>query len=339
MSKTINIVLGSALTRFFYEFLVEQQGVSRHTVLSYRDTWRLFLRFSSKTLDKPVANLSIDDMDSELVLSFLNHLEKARGVSIPTRNVRLAAIHSFFRFLSEQDPERLERCIRVLQVPFKRSPVRPVDYLEDEEVAALLKKPNPQTVLGRRDRTLLALLYNTGARIQEVLDLRISSLQLGSPAFVKLKGKGGKSRVCPLFPETTALLQTHIAERQPPPTQEDHLFLNRRGEALTAAGVRYRLRRYVASAITGRPRLAAKRVTPHTFRHTAAVHLLASGVDLNVVRGWLGHVNLDTTNHYAQIDMATKRRALEAAAANGAPRIRPIRWKPTADILSWLDQL
>jgi len=331
--------LGSVLSRFFYDFLVQQKGVSRHTILSYRDALRLLIRFAANFLHKPVADLAIEDLHSDMILAFLNHLEAERGAAIVTRNCRRAAIRSFFQYLSEVDLTKLEHCTRVLQIPPKRAPERPVDYLEAEEVTALLKQPDIRSPLGRRDRALLAFLYNTGARIQEALDLRIGSLQLDKPALVKLHGKGNKTRICPLWPETVDLLRALIAERQPTPGNEDRVFLNRRGEPITAAGTRYRLRRYVAKAAVQYPRLTTKDVTPHTFRHTAAVHLLAAGVDVNIVRGWLGHVSLDTTHHYAQIDLATKRRALEAAAANGVAGIGRVRWKPTDDLLSWLDNL
>ena len=324
------------LHRFFHPWLVEQRNASHHTVISYRDTWRLFLRHAAAAKNKPVARLRLSDLTSAQVLAFLKHLEEDRKVSIGTRNCRLAAIHSFFGFLMSHEPLAAGQCAEVLRIPAKRASKRELAYLEIDEVAAILSQPDRATIEGQRDHALLALLYNTGARIQEALDLCPNAIRLESPAQVRLIGKGRKERTCPLWPETVDLLKALL--KQCPRTEHQPIFVNCYGEPLAAAGVRFKLKQYVAGAAQKVPSLATKRVSPHTFRHSTAVSLVAAGVDVTVIRSWLGHAHLDTTNHYARANVETKRKALETVAKSARPG-KPPRWKRDTDLLAWLDAL
>ena len=328
--------LHTLLHAFFHGWLVDQRNVSGHTVISYRDTWRLFLRYVATNRSRPVAKLRLQDLTATDVLAFLKDCEEQRKVSIGTRNCRLAALRGFFAFLIDREPLAAGQCAEVLRIPAKRATHRELCYLEENEVAAILAQPDRSTLEGQRDHALLAFLYNTGARIQEALDLCPSSLRLESPAQVRLIGKGRKERVCPLWPETTVLLRTLL--QRIPRESDQRIFVNRYGEPLGAAGVRFKLNQYVQRAQKKVSSLMTKRVSPHTFRHTAAVHLVAAGIDVTVIRSWLGHAHLDTTNHYARASVETKRQALEKVAGSSRPGKVP-RWKRDADLMSWLDSL
>jgi integrase/recombinase XerC len=328
--------LHSLLHTFFHGWLLEQRNASRHTVISYRDTWRLFLRYVAASRRRPVARLRLQDLTATDVLAFLKDCEEQRKVSIGTRNCRLAALRGFFAFLVDREPLAAGQCAEVLRIPAKRARQRELCYLEEHEVAAILAQPNRSTLEGQRDHGLLAFLYNTGARIQEALDLCPSSLRLESPAQVRLIGKGRKERICPLWPETTALLRALL--QRIPRQSDQRIFVNRYGEPLGAAGVRFKLKQYVQRARKKASSLMAKQVSPHTFRHTAAVHLVAAGVDVTVIRSWLGHAHLDTTNHYARATVETKRKALEKIAGLSRPVQEP-RWKREANLMAWLDSL
>jgi site-specific recombinase XerD len=324
------------LHAFFHDWLGEQRNCSRHTILSYRDTWRLYLRYVAAHRARSVSALALADLAAEEIPAFLSHIESERGDTIGTRNCRLAAIRSFFRFVADREPLAAAHCAAVLRIPTKKAPRPAIDYLDTEEVLAILKQPDRSTLEGQRDHALLALLYNTGARIQEALDLCPSHLRLDSPAQAKLYGKGRKERICPLWPETAELLAA-LRARQPRPDGEP-LFVNRYGRPLGAAGVRYKLAEYVRAAAEELPSLRQKRVSPHTFRHTAGVELVAAGVDIAVIRSLFGHVSLDTTMQYARANLETKRRALELVDPSKRPSAPP-RWKRNPDLLDWLDTL
>ena len=324
------------LHAFFHEWLSEQRNCSHHTIFSYRDTWRLYLRYVAKRHGRSVSTLSLDDLTAEEVLAFLSHIESERCDTIGTRNCRLAAIRSFFRFVADREPLAAAQCAAVLRIPTKKASRPAVNYLDTDEVTAILKQPDCSTLEGQRDHALFSLLYNTGARIQEALSLCPNNMRLDSPAHVKLYGKGRKERICPLWPETAELLAA-LQKRQPRPEQEP-LFVNRYGQPLGAAGVRYKLAKYVRAAAKALPSLRQKRVSPHIFRHTAGVELVASGVDVTVIRSLFGHVSLDTTNQYARANIETKRRALELVDPSKRPSVPP-RWKRNPDLLDWLDSL
>ncbi|RWR26217.1 integrase [Sinirhodobacter populi] len=324
------------LRAFFQEWLAEQRGASVHTIRSYRDTWRLLLRFIAERKGGGVVRIALVDVSAAEVRAFLNHTELERGSTIGTRNCRLAAIRSFFSFVAGKNPEYVAQCAEILTVPLKRESVSAPCYLEPEEVEAILVQPDRSTIEGMRDHVLLSFLYNSGARIQEALDLCPNAIRFDAPYCARLYGKGRKERICPLWPETVTLLRK-LLERQPRKPDE-RIFVNRYGEPLGASGVRFKLTAYVAEAAKSLPSLRSKTVTPHSFRHATAVHLVAAGVDITVIRSWLGHVSLDTTNHYAQANLETKRKALEKvgvpAASNGPPS-----WKRNASLMEWLDTL
>lgn len=324
------------MSRYFEGWLVGQCNASYHTVCAYRDAWRQLLPFVAARRRKPVSGLALADITAAEVIAFLRSLEEERHVSIRTRNCRLAAIRSFFSYVAGHEPRAASQCAEVLHIPVKRGPRPSICYLDADEVAAILGQPDQETLLGHRDHVLLALLYSTGARIDEVLRLRTRDIRFERPAQVRLLGKGRKERTCPLMPEMVALLAGLI--RRDPPQEDAPLFRNRFGEPLGASGFRFVLRRYVRAAAASVRSLARKQISPHTFRHTCAVHLVASGVDSTVIQGWLGHASPETTNHYAQADLETKRRAL--ALLPGVPKARKApRWRRDESLLGWLESL
>lgn len=328
--------LPNLLRAFFYEWMVQQRNASVHTVRSYRDTWRLFLKFVAQRHHRPVAQLQLEDLTGSEVSAFLQYAEQERRGSIGTRNCRLAALRSFFGFVAGREPTAIAQCSDILRIPMKKAPIHAACYLEPEEVEAILAQPARSTIEGQRDHALLCFLYNTGARIQEAVDVRPRAIRFDSPACVRLNGKGRKERICPLWPETVSLLKA-LLKRQPR-KDDERLFVNRYGAPLGASGVRFKLAQYVAAAAKKVPSLASKKVTPHSFRHATAVHLVAAGVDITVIRSWLGHVSLDTTNHYAQANLETKRKALERVGPPSKAGRSP-RWKRDGRILEWLDSL
>jgi integrase/recombinase XerD len=331
--------LARALRRFFAEHLPLVRALSPHTIRSYRDAFALLLRFLAKRRGRDVVDLDLVDLDPDSILAFLEELETGRGNCVATRNARLAAIHSFARFVAAQHPEHLEACQRLLAVPTKRATLRVVEYLEADEIGAMLDSTDCRTAQGRRDYALIVVMFNTGARVQEVLDLRPCDLQLVRPLQARFHGKGRKERICPLWPRTAKVLRAFLAEMGLDTVSAEPIFRNRRGEPLTRFGVRYLLRRSVARAQSAAPGLVRKRVHPHTIRHSTAVHLLQSGVDLVTISHWLGHASVETTNRYAVVDLETKRAALDKAGpvGNDNPVLTP--WRSDASILDWLEAL
>jgi integrase/recombinase XerD len=331
--------LARALRGFFADHLPRVRGMSSHTVRSYRDAFTLLIRFLSQSRRRPVVGLDFEDLGPDGVLAFLDHLENERGNGTATRNARLAAIHAFARYVATSDPEYLELCQRLLAVPFKRARLRVVEYLETEELRALLEAADRTTPVGRRDHALLLALFNTGARVQELLDVRPCDLQLVRPFQVRLRGKGRKVRLCPLWLQTAESLRRLLSEQGTDPTAAQPLFRNRRGEVLTRFGVRYLLRKYAKSARSASTTISAKRVHPHAIRHTTAVHLLQAGVDLVTISHWLGHASVETTNLYAAVDLDMKRAAL--AKVRPLAKIEPAlaAWRKDATILEWLGSL
>ncbi|MGQ0834781.1 MAG: tyrosine-type recombinase/integrase [Gammaproteobacteria bacterium] len=326
--------LSRLMQRFFTDSLARQRDVSAHTLHSYRDSWRQLLRFVAGREGRTVARLGIEDVTASAILAFLDEIER-RGASVGTRNCRLAAIRAFFAYAAGEEPALSDHCAAVLRIPRKRAARPVVTSLDGDEIEAILAQPDRCTLEGQRDHLLLAFLYNTGARIQEALNVCPAAIRFEPPATVKLLGKGRKERICPLWPETVALIRAF--QRRQPRADQDPLFVNRYGERLTASGVRFKLSHYVSAATASTPSLARKRVSPHTFRHSTAVHLVAVGVDVTVIRDWLGHVSLDTTARYAQADLATKRRALERL--HRPPTHSRHRWRQNTDLLAWLDAL
>jgi integrase/recombinase XerD len=336
MTPRAPTAFAAALRAFFAQHLPLTRGLSPRTVLGYRDTFVLLLRYLATRHHCDVVDLTLGHLSTDDVLAFLDHLETDRKNGVATRNARLAAIHTFARFAATRDPEHLERCHRLLAVPTKRGPVRAIDYLESDEIRAMLDAVPQQGRHHVRDRALLLTLFNTGARVQELLDLHASDVHLDRPTFVRLRGKGRKERLCPLWPETVEAL------RALPSMTEGAagIFRNHRGESLTRFGVRYILRRYAQQARTTAPSLATKRVHPHTYRHAAAVHLLRAGVDLVTISHWLGHASVETTNRYAAVDLETKRDAINRAGpVTNEIRADVTAWRTDVSVLTWLERL
>jgi site-specific recombinase XerD len=310
------------------------------TIASYRDALKLLLRFTAERMKRRVVDLGVADIDTNIVRDFLQHLEGERGNAISTRNNRLAAIRSFFSFAAGEEPSIAEHCRRVCSVPLKRAPIHAIPYLEDDEMQALLAAPNQATAPGRRDYALLLFLYNAGARVQELTGVRAPDLKLARPAHVLLRGKGRKERVCPLWSETARALRSLLEEMPTASSPEGAVFRNAWGDPITRFGVDHVLKKHAAIAARTVPSLGAKRVSPHVIRHTAAVHMLNSGIDVNVIRAWLGHADLRTTNIYAEINLATRRKAIESCSPEERPpRRRQANWKRKPDLLEWLEQL
>jgi len=329
--------LARTVRQFFSTHLPSVRGVSRHTIASYRYALILLLRFLATAHNWSVADLDLADIEAEEVIAFLDDLEHARHHTVATRNVRLAALHAFFRYVAASEPAQLARSQRILHIPFKRADHRSMDYLEYAELQAVLEAVDRSTAAGRRDYALLATMFNTGARVQEILDLRTCELHLDTPFQVRLFGKGRKERVCPLWPQTATLLRELCTERQLDLRAAVPIFVNQRRQPLTRFGVCYILGKYLKRAQATVPSLQGKRLHPHSMRHSTAVHLLKSGLDLSTIGQWLGHASVNTTNKYATIDLDLKRQALAQADSPATESLAG--WRNDATILEWLESL
>jgi len=329
--------LGPLMHSFFVDHLITVKGLRPASVRSYRDTMRLLLRFVAADKGTKITKLNVGDLSFERVLGFLRYLEQDRGNHARTRNQRLAALHTLFDYIASRDPEMLAVCQRVTAIPMKRAAPAETRYLERDEVEELLRRLPRDGRLALRDRSLLLFLYNTGARAQEVADLRVEHLDLGDHPLVRLHGKGDKWRTCPLWNQTAQLLRALLDSFDLPSTPQTPMF-SAHGQALTRFGIYKIVRRHASSFDDVRTN---RRVSPHIFRHTAAVHLLEAGVEVNVIRGWLGHADLTTTNRYAEISTKAKieaLRATEAQIAPAGPRNQPI-WRSDESLLKWLASL
>jgi len=327
--------LGPWIRRFLLEHLVAERNLSRNTQQSYRDTLRLLLPLLATQSRKYVDTLEIEDLSAVAVRSFLKDIEEKRGCRVVTRNQRLSAIHALARFIGERSPEHLPWCSEIRAIPFKRAGKNPLTYLEKSEMDALLGSPDQSTKQGQRDRALLLFLYNSGARATEAASVKVGDLEGNEHGgVVKLHGKGGKIRFCPLWPRTMAALALLVANRQP----DAKLFLNRYSAPLTRFGIHTLVERYAKRTSKIAPTLAGKRVSPHTIRHTTATHLLRAGVDINTIRAWLGHVSIDTTNVYADVDLEMKAKAL-AACDTGSPTSPKKIWRNNPGVMEFLQNL
>lgn len=335
--------LGRELVRFFEDFLPGQRGLSPNTVRSYRDAMLLLLQFAAADAKRPIDRLQVADLTAERVAAFLNHLQSERSNGIATRNARLGAIHVFARFLAARMPEALGTLQRVIAVPYKRGAREvPIEYLERAEIEAVLQSIDRSHALGRRDYALFALMFNTGARVQEALDVRRRDVRLEAPPQVRLHGKGNKVRLCPIWPVTAKLLRSYIDEL--PPSDGDPadalLFTNARGGPLTRFGVRYLLRRYVAAAAKVVPSMRDKSIHPHSLRHSTAIALLKSGVDFATISQWLGHAGLNTTMRYARADIDLKRQSIAQVFPDALAPPRGGRFEPDGrDLVGWLRRM
>ncbi|MGH9641374.1 MAG: tyrosine-type recombinase/integrase [Terriglobales bacterium] len=323
---------------YFRDHLQRARGASPHTVRSYRDTLRLLFCFIAERRHRPVADIVLDDLQAPDVLAFLSHLESKRSNKAASRNVRLAAIRSFFKHLIQHDLSRADQYERVLAIPGKRAHIPMAQYLEPDEVKRILAQPDQSTESGLRDHALLLLLYNTGARVSEALGIRGEHLSLVHPRHVRLLGKGNKERICPLWRDTASALHRLQVHRNVPP--QDWVFCSRKGTCLTRDGVAYILKKYTTEAARTCPSLRRRRVTPHVLRHSCAVALLQAGVDITVIRDYLGHASISTTSRYVSTNLQMKRDALEhfwkrSGLSHG--RTRP--WAPKPDLLAYLSSI
>ena len=338
MNSSKSSTLALALKDFFTDYLPRQRALSPHTLQSYRDSLKLLLEFiTGKKGD--ASQLVVEQLSVEKVTAFLQNLEVDRKNRVSTRNVRLSAIHSFFRYLGGHHPEHLQQAQRILSIPFKRTGTRVIEYLEFDEIQMLLKAVDPNGANGCRDLALLSLMFNTGARVSEVVGLQMADLRLTAPCSILLRGKGRKERTCPIWPETARLLQKLVQQRDLAPTPSTPLFLNDRGGRLTRFGVRLILMKYVERAASKHATLKHKRLHPHSIRHSTATHLLRSGVDLSTIGHWLGHVSLNTTNKYLSIDLDAKRTALAKAKPLLKGRRSSTKWRQDRNLIAWLTAL
>ena len=326
--------LASLLQAFFTDRLMAQRQASPHTIASYRDTFCLLLRFVQEQLGKAPSALSLPDLDAPLIGAFLQHLEQVRGNRARSRNVRLAAIHAFFRYTALHAPDQSALVQRVLAIPPKRFEHRALEFLTRPEIEALLSAPDPTTWIGRRDRTLLLLAVQTGLRVSELIGLCCQDVALGYGAHVHCLGKGRKARCTPLRKESVKALREWLRERQGGPS--DPLFPSQRGGALSRDSVEHIVRKHVGTAAQHCPSLQHKRVSPHVLRHSAAMDLLQHGVDSAVIALWLGHESVETTQIYLHADMLMMEKALEKTT----PANVPIgRYQPDDALLAFLERL
>jgi integrase/recombinase XerD len=327
------------VTKFLTHHLGAQRNLSPNTIKAYRDVFSLLLRFCRDVRGIALERLSLAHIDVPLVESFLDHLAENRHASIRTQNHRLAVLHAFFRYVQSEVPERLLQCQQILAIPLRRYTRPNVGYLSKEDLAQILAQPDLQSREGRRDAVLLSVLYDTGARVQELTDLNAGDVRLAAPAQVRLMGKGRKMRAVPLMDATVQLLRDHLRENtlDRPEHAERPLFQNRHGERFSRSGIRYVLQHYVQAIRREHPGFTEK-VSPHTLRHTKGMHLLQSGVSLEIIRDFLGHVDIKTTQIYAQANLEMKRRALEKVA-DDAPLPNMPAWTQNKSLLEWLQSL
>lgn len=326
------------IKRFLLEYLVSTKNLSKNTQLSYRDTFRLLLPFAAEKNKKSIDQLLVEEMNPVVVKAFLGELETKRSCSIATRNQRLSAIHAFAKFIGLHSPEHVEWCRQVQMIPFKRAKHTLITYLEKSEMDALLNAPNRNNRQGQRDYALLLFLYNTGARANEAAQVKIGDLNIAGSSkqsldTVLVKGKGNKPRRCPLWQQTALELNVIACER----ISSEHLFLNRLKQPITRFGIYAMVKRYAENVAQQLPAIKAKKVGPHTIRHTTATHLLQAGVDINTIRAWLGHVSINTTNIYAEVDLEMKARAL--ACCEIEEKSKTTHWRDDKNLMAFLENL
>lgn len=337
MRKTITSSapsFASLVQQFFTEYLVTQRALSPRTISSYRDSLMLFLDFAQQRIGKEPAAMLLSEIEPDLILAFLDHLEHERGNSVRSRNLRLAALRTFIKFAGRRDLSSLHVVERVLAVPMKRFEHPMLGFLSREEMIAVIGQPG-ETWTSRRDHLLLAMLYNTGARVSEIIGVRVADVVLDSAPYVLLHGKGRKQRAVPLWKVTVREIRDWL--RSNDPLRDDAILLpSRDGKLMTRSNVEQRLGIAVTRAINEHPDLAKKRISPHTIRHTTAMHLLQSGVAFNVIALWLGHESVNTTHRYVEADLAMKEKALSRL---DEPQTKMRRYRPTDQLMAFLRQL
>jgi site-specific recombinase XerD len=326
--------LPTLLQRFFTDRLTAQLQASPNTIAGYRDTFRLLLRFASQRRNRPPTKLRIEDLDSALIGDFLTHVEKVRLNSARSRNTRLAAIRSFYRYVAMNEPEHALHCQRILAMPSKRYVRRTVDFINRTEMEALLSAPDQSTWIGRRDRTILLLALQTGLRVSELINLRCRDIELEMGAHISCEGKGRKQRCTPLRRDTVKTIAAWLKERAG--SDDDPVFPTIRGDKLSRDAVEHMVRKYTSAASNACASLIGKRVSPHVLRHSTAMELLQNGVDRSVIALWLGHESVETTQIYVHADMRLKEKALARVASTSS---RPGRYRPDDALLSFLESL
>lgn len=334
MSQSATQPFAVLVQKFFMQRLLQQRHASPCTVTAYRDSFRLLLAFAHQRLHKRPSDITIEDLNASLVLDFLRYLEEDRHNSIRSRNARFAAIRSFMEFVSFEEPSAMAIAQSVLAIPMKRFEQPLLGFLSREHIDAILAAPDPSTWTGQRDHIMLATLYNTGARVSELIGMRVSDLVLGSTSWVCIHGKGRKERSVPLWPDTAKELKRWL--RLYPRDSQEPLFPGRSGAPLTRVGITDRLNLAVRIASRQFPELGKRRIFPHLIRHSVAMHMLQSGVPDTIIALWLGHESPVTTHHYVEADLQMKERALKALQA---PSHAPVRYRPKDDLLQFLENL
>lgn len=326
------------LTNFLSHYLAGQRNLSPNTVKAYRDTFMLLLRFCRDVKNIPLEKLCLEHLDVVLVEAFLKYLEKERHCKVPTLNNRLATLHAFFRYLQAESPEHLLRCQQILSIPFRRFVRATVEYLSKDHLATLLSQPDLSTQEGRRDVVLLSVLYDTGSRVQELIDMSVGDLRLDEPAQMRILGKGRKIRIVPIMQNTVQLLRNYLHENHLEAADKfDYpLFQSHHGKRLSRSGVRYIFKKYAQQVREQHPQFNQS-ISPHSLRHTKGMHLLQGGVSLDIIRDFLGHVDVKTTEIYARANLEMKRAAIEKVSAAPTPRLPS--WKENTSLLQWLQSL
>ena len=329
------------VSKFLARYLPGEAGASPNTILSYRDTFLLFIKYCKSQENTPREEMTLELLTRELVWAFLSWLEDERNCSGSTRNQRLAALHSFCRFMQTEDVMRLNQYQLVISIPKKKGKSGTVNYMSPEGIKLILEQPDAKKMSGRRDMVLLSLMYDSGARVQEMADISVGDFRAEPPATIKITGKGGKTRIVPLMEPTATIVRQYISDAGLTGGGKHSypLFQNRHGERLTRAGIKYILDKCVESARNKNPGVLPEVISPHSFRHSKAMHLLHAGVNLVYIRDILGHADLKTTEIYARIDGEMKRKALEEAFTNTVPSEALPSWQQDGNLLNWLQSL
>jgi len=329
-----------SLTSYLSKYLPGEVGASSNTIQSYRDTFSILIKYCASNKGIPAEKLSLNQLDRKLIEDFLSWLETERKCSVSTRNQRLAAIHTFFRYLQLEQPHALYQHQQILAIPMKKTSKKSINYLTLDAIKNLLDMPDRDTKGGRRDLVLLSLIYDSGARVQEIADVKVADVRLNKPATVKLTGKGNKTRIVPLMEPMAKLLEQYLKDNKLnlPQCNEYPLFRNNTGNKLTRSGISYILKKYFGEAKEAFPECFLDKISPHVLRHSKAMHLLQSGINLIYIRDLLGHVNVQTTEVYAKADSSMKRKALEEAYTDVVSDELPL-WQQNSDLLEWLQNL
>lgn len=328
------------VTNFFTVYLPGQKNLSKNTIASYAVTFKLFFTFCRDKKEIQPEKLKLSMINDALITDYLNWLESDRGCSVTTRNQRLVAIHSFSRFILAKEPVYMDPFVKILKIPYKKTTKTIVPYLSEEQMKILLAQPDGGTWKGFRDKVMLSVLYDTGARVQELVDLKIKDVRTDTPAVITLHGKGDKIRQVPIMSSTTELLKNYLKKYKPATgiaRGDQPLFINQRKQSLSRWGVTYVINKYVEKAKKNTGFTADFNITPHVFRHSKAVHMVRAGINLIYIRDFLGHVDCCTTEIYARIDTETKRKAIEQACKDIFPEQKTTDWTADEDLMSFLE--